>query len=87
MHKQSGSPCEELLLQWSVKRELSNFYMTALLYLNPDDPNAHRRRQELSKKVFEAQLSYKHVDDQLRSCYQEHGQESSRFNYFSTKIE
>ena len=87
MHKQTSSPCEGLLLQWSVKRELSNFYMTALLRLNPDDPNALRRRQELSKKVFEAQLCYKQVDDQLRSCYEEYGQESSRFNDLSTKIE
>lgn len=80
MHKQTSSPCEELLLQWSVKRELSNFYMTALLRLNPGDPDALRRRQELNKKVFEAQLSYRQVDDQLRSCYQEYGQESSRFH-------
>ena len=76
MHKQRGSPCEELLQQWSMKRELSNYYMTTLLRLSPDDPDALRRRRELSKKVFEAQLSYKHVDDQLRSCYEEYGLEA-----------
>jgi hypothetical protein len=77
MHKQKGSPCEELLQQWSARRELANYYMTALLRLSPDAPDALRRRQELSKKVFEAQLSLKHVDDQLQSCYQEFGPESS----------
>ena len=51
MHKQRGSPCEELLQQWSMKRELSNYYMTTLLRLSPDDPDALRRRRELSKKV------------------------------------
>ena len=75
MHKQTGSPCEELLQQWSAKRELANYYITALLRLSPDAPGALRRKQELCKKVFEAQLSYKHVDDQLRSCYKEYGQE------------
>jgi hypothetical protein len=77
MHKQKGSPCEELLRQWSARRELANYYMTALLRLSPDAPDALRRRQELSKKVFEAQLSLKQVDDQLQSCYQEFGPESS----------
>jgi hypothetical protein len=73
MQKQRSSPCEGLLQQWSAKRELANYYMTALLRLSPDDPDALRRRRELSKKVFEAQLCYKHVDDQLQSCYREYG--------------
>ena len=77
MHKQTGSPCEELLQQWSAKRELANYYITALLRLSPDTPGALRRKQELYKKVFEAQLSLKLVDDQLQSCYQEFGRESS----------
>jgi len=77
MHKQTGSPCEELLQQWSAKRELANYYITALLRLSPDAPGALRRKQELCKKVFEAQLSLKLVDDQLQSCYQEFGLESS----------
>ena len=77
MHKQTGSPCEELLQQWSAKRELANYYITALLRLSPDAPGALRRKQELCKKVFEAQLSFKHVDDQLQRCYQEFGRESS----------
>lgn len=77
MHKQAGSPCEELLRQWSARRELANYYITALLRLNPDTPGALQRRQELCQRVFEAQLSLKHVDDQLQSCYQEFGPKSS----------
>lgn len=77
MHKQAGSPCEKLLQQWAAKRELANYYMTALLRLNPDAPDALQRRQELCQRVFEAQLSFKHADDQLQSCYQEFGPKSS----------
>ncbi len=29
MHKQTGSPCEELLQQWSAKRELANYRKSA----------------------------------------------------------
>jgi len=54
-------------------RELANYYITTLLRPSPDAPDALRRKQELCKKVFEAQLSFKHVDDQLQSCYQEFG--------------
>ena len=65
-------PCDELLRQWQMRRELANYYMTALLRLSPDVPGALHRRQELNKKIFVAQLCLKQIDDQLRSCYAEH---------------
>ncbi len=76
MNKHMSSPCDELLLQWKARRETANFYFTALLRLSPDSSDALRRRQELNEKVFEALLSWKHIDDQLQSCYQEYGQGS-----------
>jgi len=72
MPRQLHHPCEELLQQWQVRREVANFYMTTLLRLSPDAPGALRRRQELSEKIFVARLSLKHADDQLQSCYLEY---------------
>ncbi len=72
MQEYIQSPCELLLQQWNVKREVANYYFTALIRLTPDAPNASIRRQELSEKLFVAQLALKQVADQLRSCYQEH---------------
>ena len=72
-------PCDRLLQQWQIKREVANYYFTALLRLSPGDCNALQRRQELSQKVFEAQLSLKHTSDQLQSCYQEYACESSLY--------
>lgn len=74
MNNQMGHPCDGLLQQWQAKRETANFYFTALLHLSPDTSEALQRRQELNDKVFEALLSWKHVDDQLQSCYQEYGE-------------
>lgn len=73
MPQQPRHPCEKLLQQWQVRRELTNYYLTTLLRLSPDAPDALHRRQELSEKIFTAQLSLKHTDDQLQSCYQEYG--------------
>ncbi len=77
MYKQMPHPCEGLLQQWQVRRGLANYYMTALLRLSPDAPDALRRREELSEKIFAARLSLRHADDQLQSCYQEYGGRSS----------
>jgi hypothetical protein len=74
MSHQMNHPCNELLQQWQGKRELANYYFTALLRLSPDAPDALQRRQELNEKVFDALLTWKHVDEQLQSCYQEYGQ-------------
>lgn len=76
MSNQMSHPCSGLLQQWQGKRELANFYFTSLLRLSPDAPDAIQRRQELTEKVVEALQSWKQVDDQLQSCYQEHGRES-----------
>ncbi len=73
MSSQIHHPCEKLLQQWQVRRELANYYLTTLLRLSPDAPDALRRREELSEKVFAARLSLKHADDQLQSCIQEYG--------------
>jgi hypothetical protein len=73
MSRQLRHPCERLLQQWQVRRELTNYYLMTLLRLSPDAPDALRRRHELSEKIFTAQLSLKHTDDQLQSCYQEYG--------------
>ena len=74
MDKQMSHPCDELLQQWQAKRELANYYFTALLRLSPDASDALQRRQELNEKVFDALLSWKQVDEQLQSCYQAYGQ-------------
>jgi hypothetical protein len=74
MDKQKSHPCDELLQQWQMRRESANFYFTALLRLSPDSSDAIRRRQELNEKVMDALLSWKHIDDQLQSCYQEYGE-------------
>ena len=76
MNKQTSHPCDGLLQQWQAKRETANFYFTTLLHLSPDAPGAQQRRQELNEKVIESLLAWKQVDDQLQSCYQEHGQRS-----------
>ena len=75
MSKQESHPCNALFKQWQVKRELANYYFTALLRLSPNAHDALQRRQELNEKVFDALLNWKQVDDQLQSCYQEYGQE------------
>ena len=70
--RQTGaSPCEVQLRQWQTKREVANYYMTALLRLTPDAPNALQRRQALKQKLIEAQLAYKNAYEQLEACYQE----------------
>ncbi len=74
MNKQMSHPCDGLLQQWQARRETANFYFTALLRLSPDAADAIQRREELNEKIFNALLSWKHVDDQLQSCYQEYGQ-------------
>jgi hypothetical protein len=74
MSNQMSHPCDSLLQQWQSKRETANFYFTALLRLSPDSSDALRRRQELNDKVFEALLAWRHIDDQLQSCYQEYGE-------------
>jgi len=74
VNDQMSHPCDELLQQWQAKREAANFYFTALLRLNPDSSDAIRRRRELNDKVFDALLSWRQVDDQLQSCYQEYGE-------------
>ena len=74
MSKQMSHPCDGLLQQWHGKRELANYYFTALLRLSPDAPEALQRRQELNEKVFDALRSWNQADEQLQRCYQEHGQ-------------
>ncbi len=74
MNDQMSHPCDELLQQWQAKREAANFYFTALLHLSPDLSDALRRRQEFNDKVFDALLAWKHIDDQLQSCYQEYSE-------------
>jgi hypothetical protein len=74
MDQQMSHPCNGLLQQWQAKRDLANYYFTALLRLSPDTPDALQRRQELNEKVIDTLLSWKQVDEQLQSCYQEHGQ-------------
>ncbi len=74
MDQQMSHPCDGLLQQWQAKRDLANYYFTALLRLSPDTPDALQRRQELNEKVIDTLLSWKQVDEQLQRCYQEHGQ-------------
>jgi hypothetical protein len=74
MYEKTNHPCNGLLQEWYVRREVANYYMTALLRLAPDELEAPRLRHELIRKVSDARLTLKHVDDQLQSCYQEYGQ-------------
>ncbi len=74
MSEQMSHPCDELLQQWQGKRDLANYYFTALLRLSPNAPDALQQRQELNKKVLDALLSWQQVDEQLQNCYQEQGQ-------------
>ena len=74
MHEQSQHPCESLLREWQVTREVANYYFTALLRLALEAPDAQKRRQELNEKLFVAQTHWKHVEDQLQSCCKEHGE-------------
>lgn len=67
-------PCDDLLQQWQTRRETANFYFRALLHLNPDTSEALLRRKELNDKVIVALLGWKHIDDQLQSCYEEFGE-------------
>ena len=73
MQKQkSAHPCDALMQQWNMRRELANYYFTALLRLSSDDVNATQRRQEISEKLFFARIALKQVADQLQSCEKEH---------------
>jgi hypothetical protein len=76
MYQQRKQPCESLLQKWQEKRELANYYFTALIRLSPDENDAGRRHQELNKKLFMARIALKHADDQLQGCYQEYGREN-----------
>jgi hypothetical protein len=78
MQDRSLKPCEALLQQWHVKREIAQYYFTALLRLRPDDPNALEQRKEISEKLFFARLALRQVADQLQSCQQEYNQNSER---------
>ncbi len=73
MHERASHPCDALLQQWNVRRELAHYYFTVLLRLTPNDPHAEARRQEISEKLFMARMALKQVADQLESCQQEHG--------------
>lgn len=74
MHEQNHHPCQQLLREWQVTRELANYYFTVLLRLSPEDPDAQKRRQELNEKLFVIQTRWKHVEDQLEGCCKEHGE-------------
>jgi len=63
-----ADPCEELLQQWQVRRELANYYMIALLRLSPDAPDALQRRRELNEKIAFARLRLRQAGRQLQEC-------------------
>ncbi len=72
MYEQNLYPCDALLQQWGMRRELAQYYFTKLLRLSPGDPHAEERRQEISEKLFVARMALKQVADQLQGCQQEH---------------
>ena len=72
MHKQTSHPCDALLQQWSIRRELVHYYFTRLLRLTPSDSCAVEQRQEISEKLYIARIALKQVADQLQSCQQEY---------------
>ncbi|GAC1687491.1 MAG: hypothetical protein PVS3B3_09080 [Ktedonobacteraceae bacterium] len=74
MQERTSHPCDALLQQWSVRRELAHYYFTALLRLSSNDSNAEEQRQEISEKLFVARIALRQVADQLQSCQQEHKQ-------------
>ncbi len=73
MQERSPNLCDALLQQWNARREVVNYYFTALLRLMPSDPDALKRREEISAKLFVARLALRQVADQLQSCEKEHG--------------
>ena len=76
MNTSGSHPCDELLLEWQARREEANFYFRSLLRLNPDSSEALQRRMELNDMVMNRLLAWRAVDDQLQSCYQEHGEKT-----------
>lgn len=58
---------ERLLLEWHIKHELVQFYSTALQRLMPSDPDAQRRRGELSARLSAAMIRLTQVSDQLQA--------------------
>ncbi len=72
MYEKAHHPCDELLRQWGIKRDLAQYYFTALLRLSPDDPNREEKGREISEKLFFARIALRQVADQLQSCQQEH---------------
>ncbi len=67
MIEQTGSSYEQLLQEWSFRREMVHEYCNALRLLTPDDHNARQRWQELSGKLATAESALSQVSAQLRS--------------------
>lgn len=72
MDEQNDTLGEQLLLEWHIKHETVHYYSTALQRLMPCDPNAERRRRELSARLSAAMIGLTHVSDQLRAHERRH---------------
>lgn len=67
MIEQTGSSYEQLLQEWSFRREMVNQYCNALLLLTPEDHDARQRWQEPSGKLASAESALRRASAQLRS--------------------
>ena len=67
MDEQYDKLGEQLLLEWHIKHETVHYYSTALQRLMPSDPNAERRRRELSARLSVAMIGLTQVSDQLQA--------------------
>ena len=71
MIEQTGSSYEQLLQEWSFRREVVNEYCNALRLLMPEDRDARQRWQELSGKLATAEVALSQASAHLRSYEEE----------------
>ncbi len=67
MQEQGAQLHHRLLQEWQFRREMVNFYTTALLRLSPADHNAQQRWSELRAKLSAARIALIQATDQLQS--------------------
>lgn len=63
---------DQLMREWYFRREMVNYYSTALLRLMPYDRDLQARRRELSAKLALAEIALTQVSDQLQAYERHH---------------
>lgn len=70
--KQDDDLHDQLMRDWYFRREMVNYYSTALLRLMPYDRDPQARRRELSAKLALAEIALTQVSDQLQAHERHH---------------